>query len=259
MKTRRSVKVIFAMVLMTISLLAVCCTAMAKPRVRLNKKQLTLSVGQQERVVLKGAKKAKWSSSNQAVASVNGRGVVTACNSGNAVISAKYKGRKYRVAVTVYQETLDNDNTTYESDNEPVTAPAPATSAASTPAPAASGRTGSGSVNEFWNRDNYGMLNNNINITPYHVYYKNGSLYAECYIINGYWHRIYNINVRRLTITNGSGTVIADASFGVIAGGAGIAARDYGTHTFVFGPACCVQNARLNGALLTNARTSNDY
>ena len=263
MKTRRSVKVIFAMVLMTISLLSACCTAMAKQRVRMNTNQVTLSAGQQMKLILKGAKrgKVKWSSTNNAVASVNRRGLVTAHSAGSAVIRAKYKGRRYRAFVTVYQRTT---TTPYRVNSVPTPAPTPAPAPAPTPAPTptqtptTAAPTNTNTPNEFWNPDNRTILNNVVSVSPYHVYYKNGCLYAECYVINGFNYRVYNINVKKLTISNETG-VIANGAFGVIANGAGINAKSYGTHTFIFDPGYFVQNAKLNGRLTTTYSITNSY
>ena len=70
--------------------------------ISLTKKNLTLRVGQSKKIKLSGAvvKKVKWSSSNKKVATVSG-GKIKAKKAGKAVITAKYKGRKYRCTVTV--------------------------------------------------------------------------------------------------------------------------------------------------------------
>ncbi len=70
--------------------------------IRLTKERLTLRKGQKKTIKLSGAvaKKVKWSSSNKKVATVSG-GKITAKKAGSAVITAKYKGRKYKCKVTV--------------------------------------------------------------------------------------------------------------------------------------------------------------
>ena len=213
MKKRSSVKVIFAMMLMTISILAVCSSAMAGQKIRLNKKNVKITAGQKTKLVLKGAKKARWSSSDRKVASVNGKGVVTARKAGTAVITAKYNGKNYKAKVTV--------------------SPLPETEDI---------------INEYLNPNDYLMLDNAVSITPYHVYYKDGNMYADCYVINGFSHKVYNTNVKRLTLSNESG-IIAEAAFGVIAGGKKISGRKYYTHTFIFTSSHYMQNARLTGTV----------
>lgn len=232
MRTRRSLKVIFAMILMTISILAVCSTAMAKTKIRLNKKQVTLTVGQQTRLVLKGAKKPRWSSSNKAVAKVNKRGVVTALGSGDTVITAKYKGKKYKARVTVQSA---------EASYEPV--------APSSPSPV--------SANEFINAS-YSFLDNIVSIKPYHVFYQDGSLYADCYVLNGLYKTAYNINVKRFALYNETGK-IAEKAFGVNSDGKSIGPRSYAAYRFVFGPDYCVQNAQLSGTLQYESNVSCNY
>ena len=70
--------------------------------IRLTKKSLTLRRGQTRKIKLSGASanKVKWSSSNKKVAIVSG-GRITAKKAGKAVITARYKGKKYKCSVTV--------------------------------------------------------------------------------------------------------------------------------------------------------------
>lgn len=70
--------------------------------VSLTKKTLTLRPGKSKKIKLSGAKagKVKWSTSNRKVAVVKG-GKITAKKTGKAVITAKYKGKKYKCKVTV--------------------------------------------------------------------------------------------------------------------------------------------------------------
>lgn len=70
--------------------------------IQLTKNSLTLRSGQTKKIKLTGApaKKVKWSSSNKKVATVsNGR--ITARKAGKAVITARYKGKKYKCSITV--------------------------------------------------------------------------------------------------------------------------------------------------------------
>jgi len=70
--------------------------------VRLNKKKVTLYVGEKIRLKMKGTDAAvTWSTSNKAVATVNKRGKVTAKKAGEATISAKVNNLTYQCVVTV--------------------------------------------------------------------------------------------------------------------------------------------------------------
>lgn len=217
-------------VLMITCLMAFTGSVFAKTKVSLSSKKVSLCVGDKTTLRLTGAKakKVKWSSSNKKVAAVNRKGVITAKKAGKAVITAKYGKKKYKAKITVVKAAAKANKSTKKT-------------AAST----ATGSTPAKTTNEFYNPNNYVMANNCINILPYHIYYKDNYLYAECYITNGYYYRVYNINVNKLVFSNGNG-VIASGSFGIIANGAAIAARSYRTYTFIFDPGYYVPGAELN-------------
>ncbi len=200
-------------------------SALANTKVSLNSKKVSLSVGDKTTLRLTGAKakKIKWSSSNKKIATVNRKGVVTAKKTGKAVITAKYGKKKYKAKITVVKATANANRSSKKTTSS----------------------TAAVSTNEFYNPNNYVMADKCINILPYHIYYKDNCLYAECYIINGYFSRVYNIDVSELTFFSGN-RKIADGSFGIIAGGAAIGARSYGTYTFVFVPGDYVPGAVLN-------------
>lgn len=82
--------------------------ASEKKVVRLSKTKLTLEVGQNSTIKLKGAKvnKVKWTSSKRSVATVS-KGKIKGKKAGTAVITAKYKSRKYKCKVTVRAEKND--------------------------------------------------------------------------------------------------------------------------------------------------------
>lgn len=74
----------------------------AKGKIKLNKKKVTVRVGQKVKLKLKNAKKkVQWKSSRKKVASVTAKGVVKAKKKGTAKITAKCGGRKYTCRVTV--------------------------------------------------------------------------------------------------------------------------------------------------------------
>ena len=76
--------------------------ANAKKKIQLNKKKVTLVVGNKTKLKLKNnKKKVKWSSSKRTVAIVSSKGVVTAKKKGTATITAKAGKKKYTCKVTV--------------------------------------------------------------------------------------------------------------------------------------------------------------
>ena len=76
--------------------------ASAKGKVKLNKKKVTMKVGQKVKLKLKNTKKkVKWKSSKKKIASVTARGVVKGKKKGTAKITAKCGGKKYVCKVTV--------------------------------------------------------------------------------------------------------------------------------------------------------------
>lgn len=70
--------------------------------VSLNKKSITMVAKDTYTLKVKGtSSKAKWSTSNKKIATVNSSGKVTAKKNGKAVITAKINGKKYKCNVTV--------------------------------------------------------------------------------------------------------------------------------------------------------------
>ena len=76
--------------------------------ISLNKKSLTLAVKDRYTLKLTGAKNVSWSSKNKAVASVSKKGLVTAKKAGKTVITASYKGKKYKCSVVVKTPKISN-------------------------------------------------------------------------------------------------------------------------------------------------------
>ena len=74
----------------------------------LSKKSVTMTKGSKCKLKLINAKasKIKWSSSKKSVASVSKKGVVKAKKNGKAVITAKYKKKKYKCKVTVKKNSM---------------------------------------------------------------------------------------------------------------------------------------------------------
>ena len=74
----------------------------AAKKIKLNKKRVTLKVGENTKLKVKGTKaKVKWSSSKKKIAKVSKKGKVTALKEGKAVITAKVNKKKLKCKVTV--------------------------------------------------------------------------------------------------------------------------------------------------------------
>lgn len=106
----------------SISLEGNSLAANAKKKIQLNKKKVTLVVGNKTKLKLKNnKKKVKWSSSKRTVAIVSSKGVVTAKKKGTATITAKAGKKKYTCKVTVKAKKKQAPVTT----RVPVTTQAP--------------------------------------------------------------------------------------------------------------------------------------
>lgn len=79
-------------------------------KVKLSKKKVRLNVAQSCKIKLVAAKrkKVKWCSSNKKVASVK-KGLIRAKRQGQAVVVAKYAGKKYRCEVQVRDAQVDSN------------------------------------------------------------------------------------------------------------------------------------------------------
>ncbi len=72
-----------------------------------------------------------------------------------------------------------------------------------------------------------------VSIKPAYVYWEDGKLIAQCYVINGFNYNVYNIEVKELTFSNGDGVIASGAGFGVCEG-LTLAPFTYATWTFTF-------------------------
>ena len=81
--------------------------AAASPK--LNKKAVTVTIGNTAELFVKNTTKTvKWSSSNKAVAKVDADGEVTAKKAGKAKITAKVGKKKYKCNVTVPKQYISS-------------------------------------------------------------------------------------------------------------------------------------------------------
>ena len=117
------------MVMLLVVTMAAPATVSAAP-VRLNKSSVTVLVGKTYQLKVKGTKKkAKWSSSNKKVATVNSKGVITGKKAGTVKVTAKIGKKKYTCKVKIkankwttsvkYQQRNTWDNIAY-CNNSPI-------------------------------------------------------------------------------------------------------------------------------------------
>jgi SLAP domain-containing protein len=112
-------------------------------------------------------------------------------------------------------------------------------------------------TNYFFNDANNVYDANSISIKPRYVYWDGGKLVAECFVINGFGHTVYNINVKSLSFANPDGD-IASAAFGSM-DGVTIAPYSHVIWTFTFGEDCVVSPGADLSSLKYKSSTSNSY
>ena len=114
------------------------------------------------------------------------------------------------------------------------------------------------SENNYFLNDNNNFYDQNaVSVRPRYVYWKDGKLVAECFVVNGFSHPVYNIEVKGLKFSNGHG-VIADAAFGKLDG---VVLQPY-THvmwTFTFPADCITKYGADITSLIYNSSVSNSY
>ena len=112
--------------------------------------------------------------------------------------------------------------------------------------------------NEFFNNTNNTYDVNSLSIKPRYVYWKDGDLYAECFVINGFSHNVFNIDVKSITISNKSGVIAQGEGFGVLKN-VTLAPRTYIVWGFKFSGADIKNSGADLSSLICNARVSNNY
>lgn len=106
----------FCLALVVVLTMAVPLQTKAAAKVGLNKKSVTLYVGQNITLKLKGTSSAdqKWSTSKKSVAEVDSKGKVTAKKKGQAKITVSVGGKKYQCKVKVKNPGLNQSDITLE-------------------------------------------------------------------------------------------------------------------------------------------------
>lgn len=124
----------------------------AAARVKLNKKKVTFKVGKRTTLILKGAKgRVKWKVSNKKVVKIskskNRKLKIKGAKAGKAVVTAIYRGKKYKCRVVVKTKSSSaSTSTTSPSSKSATTATPSATKASSTSSPKSTSSAKSGST-----------------------------------------------------------------------------------------------------------------
>ena len=112
-------------------------------------------------------------------------------------------------------------------------------------------------TNYFFNDANNAYDANALSIKPRYVYWDGDMLVAECFVINGFGHNVYDISVDSLGFSNQSGD-IAKGAFGAL-DGVVIAPYSYVTWTFTFSPDAVFAAGADLSSLRCVADTYNKY
>lgn len=111
--------------------------------------------------------------------------------------------------------------------------------------------------NFFLNNNNNFYDQNAISVRPKHVYWENGKLVAKCFVVNGFNHPVFNINVKKLSFSNKDG-LIAEGVFGKLNG---VTLQPY-THiewTFTFSADCIAKYGADITSLIYNSSVENNF
>lgn len=112
--------------------------------------------------------------------------------------------------------------------------------------------------NYFLNENNNYFDVDQVTIRPRYIYWDNGTLVAECFVINGLPVSVFNINVNNLVFSNDN-VKIAEAGFGVMQN-AVIAPYSHVVWTFYFNADCVNStNADLTGNINCVFNTAYNY
>lgn len=111
--------------------------------------------------------------------------------------------------------------------------------------------------NFFLNNNNNFYDQNAVSVRPKHVYWENGKLVAKCFVVNGFNHPVFNIEVKNLSFSNKDG-LIAEGAFGKLNG---VTLQPY-THiewTFTFPADCIAKYGADITSLIYNSNVSNNF
>jgi SLAP domain-containing protein len=118
-------------------------------------------------------------------------------------------------------------------------------------------QTQAATANQFINMTNFAEDPGSVSIKPCRVYWENGVLVAECFVINGLDKAVHNIEVKSLAFGNKE-FQIASAYFGMLQD-LTIAPHSYVTWTFYFENDCVITPDADLSYLNCDASTSYYY
>ncbi len=173
------------------------------------------------------------------------------------------KNEKTTASLQTTKGDVQNTVTTKPATTKPATtkpaATKPATTkpAATKPAVTVAPTTEAEKNNVFFNANNNIVQKNCISIRPRYVYWENGYLVAECFVINGYDYAVSQINVKNLSFSNSRG-LIASAGFGTI-GNVTLQPNAHVVWTFKFAPNTISQTNADLSSLTSNVQCSYVY
>ena len=110
--------------------------------------------------------------------------------------------------------------------------------------------------NVFINENNNWYNPNSITINPKKVYWQDGKLYAECFIVNGYDYAVNSIKVNSLSFSNSKGK-LAEAGFPMLY--ITLPTHTHYVHTFIFNSDTVISYGGELKSLITNANCSFKY
>ena len=110
--------------------------------------------------------------------------------------------------------------------------------------------------NVFINENNNWYNPNSITINPKKVYWLDGKLYAECFIVNGYDYAVNSIKVNSLSFSNSKGK-LAEAGFPML--NITLPTHTHYVHTFIFNSDTVISYGGELKSLITNANCSFKY
>lgn len=186
--------------------------------------------------------KVTFTSLNTAVATVTDGGLITPVGTGNTVIRVTCGNVTKECLVYCSFGNADTEPTepSEPKENEVTEPSQPAEDMAD---------------NYFFNDTNYAYVVNELSIKPRYVYWQeDGTLVAECFVINGFSHAVYNIEVKTISFANADG-LIASANFGALKDLV-LGPYQYCVKVFSFPPDCVSNFGASLASLTCNASTS---
>ena len=111
--------------------------------------------------------------------------------------------------------------------------------------------------NYFLNENNNFYDKNAVLVRPKYVYWHDGKLVAQCFVVNGFDHPVFNINVKKLSFSNKDG-LVAEGAFGKLNG---VTLQPY-THvewTFTFSADCIAKYGADITELIYRSSVDNNF